>query len=161
MLVMKTIINKFGLIAAFVLVGSFAACAQKSSGKLPAVIKNKANYNKLNAASAQVMLHEGTETPGSGSLLHNKEKGTYLCKQCNQPLFRSEAKFESHTGWPSFDDEIKGGVKYNKDADGQREEEVCANCGAHIGHVFYGEHFTAKNTRNCINSVALNFVADK
>lgn len=161
MLGMKTIINKLGLFAAFLLIGGLAACAQKPTGKLPAVIKNKAHYNKLNAASAQVMLHQGTETAGTGSLLHNKQKGTYICKQCNEPLFTSEAKFDSHTGWPSFDDEIKGGVRYKKDADGQREEEVCANCGAHIGHVFYGEHFTKKNTRNCINSVALNFIPAK
>ncbi|MET4081429.1 peptide-methionine (R)-S-oxide reductase [Pedobacter sp. UYP30] len=158
---MKAILKRLIVFGGVLVIGTFSACAQNPTGKLPAVIKNKAHYNKLNAASTQSMLHEGTEAPGSGNLLHNKKKGTYICKQCNEPLFRSETKFESHTGWPSFDDVIKGGVIYKTDADGQRKEDVCANCGAHLGHVFYGEHFTKKNTRNCINSVALNFVADK
>ncbi len=115
-------------------------------------------YNTLTAEEKYVILQKGTERPFTGDLLENKAKGTYTCKQCNAPLYRSEDKFESECGWPSFDDEIAGAVKHIPDADGVRTEIVCAKCGGHLGHVFVGEHFTDKNTRHCVNSVSMNFV---
>ncbi len=118
------------------------------------------HYNKLTAEEKYVILQKGTERPFTGDLLENTAKGTYTCKQCNAPLYRSEDKFESECGWPSFDDEIAGAVTHIPDADGVRTEIVCTKCGGHLGHVFIGEHFTDKNTRHCVNSVSMNFVPD-
>jgi len=104
-----------------------------------------------------VIVDKATERPYSGSLLENRDSGIYTCKLCNVPLYRSGDKFESHCGWPSFDDEIDGAVLRVPDADGSRVEIVCANCNGHLGHVFEGESMTEKNTRHCVNSVSLNF----
>lgn len=116
---------------------------------------------KLTPEEERVIIHKGTEYPFTGKFVNHKEKGTYICKQCESPLYRSEDKFDSHCGWPSFDDEIDGAVKRIPDIDGIRIEIVCAKCGAHLGHVFEGEKFTPKNTRHCVNSISLEFIPDK
>ena len=112
----------------------------------------------LNQEEQSVILHKGTERPFTGKFVDHHEEGIYTCRQCGTALFPSSAKFDSRSGWPSFDEAIEGAVREVPDADGHRMEIVCANCGGHLGHVFHGERMTAKDTRHCVNSISLDFV---
>ncbi|ASK79412.1 peptide-methionine (R)-S-oxide reductase [Paraphotobacterium marinum] len=118
-------------------------------------------FNKLNEEEKKIIVDKGTEYPFTGKYNNHFEKGVYVCKACETPLYRSEHKFQSSCGWPSFDDEIEGAVKRELDADGRRVEITCSNCGAHLGHVFEGEFLTEKNIRHCVNSVSLKFIEGK
>ncbi len=115
-------------------------------------------YNLLTDEEKRVILDKGTERPFTGKFLDTKREGMYTCRQCNAELFPSDAKFDSGSGWPSFDATIDGAVREVPDVDGRRVEIVCARCGGHLGHVFRGEGMTPLSTRHCVNSLSLDFV---
>ena len=146
---MKTVGPGLTLLVMTILMGN-AATAGESPVK----------YNSLDYEETRVLLQKGTEAPFSGEYETNWSKGTYLCKRCNSPLYKSGTKFNARCGWPSFDDNIEAAVKRTVDADGSRTEITCANCGGHLGHVFLNEGFTARNTRHCVNSISMVFVAE-
>ena len=122
--------------------------------------ENKMEYSmpKLNPEEARIILDKGTEAPYSGEYNDEKREGSYICRQCGELLYTSGAKFDSRSGWPSFDDEFGNNVKRIADADGTRTEIVCARCGGHLGHVFEGEGLTQKDTRHCVNSLSIKFI---
>ncbi len=137
--------------------------SETSPSEQYAVVKTDAEWRKeLSDMEYYILRKAGTENPGSSDLLQNKEKGTYVCAGCGHPLFKSEHKFNSGTGWPSFDREIEGNVAYSVDYDigYKRTEEHCARCGGHLGHVFEDGPRETTGLRHCINGAALDFIPE-
>ena len=143
--------------------GMTSCTAQNDTTKVEAPAKKPAGgYNILTPQQQYVIINKGTDRAFTGDYYDKTDKGLYICRQCNAPLYESTDKFESHCGWPSFDQEIKGSVIRVPDADGQRVEIICSNCKGHLGHVFVGEGFTDKDTRHCVNTSSIQFIpADK
>lgn len=120
---------------------------------------DRVHLNPLTPEETRVIVHKGTEAPFTGEYDNTFEAGTYICRRCNAELYRSADKFDAGCGWPAFEDAIPGAVKELPDADGRRVEIQCTNCGGHLGHVFRGERLTKTNTRHCVNSLSMRFVA--
>ena len=125
-------------------------------------VKTMDFFNNLTHNEREIIVNKGTEEPGSGIYINNFRNGIYICKACNNPLFKSESKFKTNCGWPSFDDEIKGSISRQTDYSLgiKRIEICCSNCKGHLGHVFEGENLTKKNVRHCVNSLSIRFIKE-
>jgi peptide-methionine (R)-S-oxide reductase len=151
------------LIVLILLTFTLKGCSQQQNSTAMDSTKSETmpdstHWRKLTPEEAYVIVNKGTEYPGTGKYLNNTVKGIYTCRRCGAPLFTSKDKFQSECGWPSFDDAIPGAILKIPDPDGERTEIECARCHAHLGHVFNGEHLTAKDTRYCVNSVSMDFI---
>lgn len=116
-------------------------------------------FNLLTNEEKRILEEKGIEAPFTGEYDNFFSEGTFICRQCNASLFSSKSKFDAHCGWPAFDENYPDAVKRLADAQGLRIEVQCANCGGHLGHVFEGEKLTEKNTRHCVNSLSIRFIA--
>jgi peptide methionine sulfoxide reductase msrA/msrB len=164
---MRNIKNYTVLLSSCFLLLNFMSCAQEQKLSTTTnesitneqVMTDSSTWNALNEEETRVIVHKGTEYAFKGEFVNDHGEGIYSCRRCNSPLFKSSAKFDSGSGWPAFDDMIENSVEEILDTDGHRTEIVCNNCKGHLGHVFMGEGFTAKNTRHCVNSISLNFTS--
>ncbi|MGV6829883.1 MAG: peptide-methionine (R)-S-oxide reductase MsrB [Flavobacteriales bacterium] len=134
---------------------------EASAKKIYPINKTEAQWKKeLTPQQFHVLRQAGTERPFTSKYNKNYEEGIYVCAACKTPLFNSHYKFDSGTGWPSFDRAIKDNVAYDVDYNlgYQRTEEHCATCGGHLGHVFNDGPQETTGKRHCINGVALEFI---
>ena len=115
-------------------------------------------YNKLTPEEERIIVHKATEPPFSVEYDNFYEEGMYVCRKCHQPLFSSKSKFDVGCGWPAFYDSFPNALRRISDPDWERTEIECIKCGAHLVHEFVGENLTAKNTRECVNSLSIRFI---
>ncbi|MFB9055610.1 peptide-methionine (R)-S-oxide reductase MsrB [Mariniflexile ostreae] len=158
---MKTFLYLF--IPMFFLSCNSSAQKKPIKSEVFTITKTEAEWKtQLTNQEFKVLRTSGTEPAFSSPLNENKGRGTYVCKACETPLFKSEHKYDSGSGWPSFDREIKGHVAFSTDRDlgYQRIEEHCATCGGHLGHVFNDGPKNTTGKRHCVNGVALKFVPE-
>lgn len=158
----------YSLILLILLTAGFTGCAQSN----PPTSKKTNEMNemtdkdwkeKLSTEEYYILREKGTERPFTGKYNDFFEKGYYVCAACGNKLFTSDTKFDSHCGWPSFDEAIEGSVVYHKDTSHGmiRTEVTCAQCGGHLGHVFEDGPEETTGNRYCMNSVSLRFVPEK
>lgn len=136
----------------------------KPGGGAPAMNLTEDEWRvRLSPEEFRVLRLAGTEPAWTGEYVNTKTPGMYRCRACGAALFDSATKFDSHCGWPSFDEAIPGTIKYVEDrSHGMVRTEVrCANCDSHLGHRFDGEGFTEKNARYCINSISVKLDEDE
>ena len=155
-------------IAFFILSLLFISCNTNAQSKkekeIFPITKTEAQWKEtLSSKEYYVLREKGTERAFSSDLNKISDKGTYVCAACSTPLFKSEYKYDSGSGWPSFDREIEGNVAFSTDKDlgYTRTEEHCATCGGHLGHVFNDGPSKTTGERHCINGVALKFIPIK
>lgn len=132
---------------------------KKPTSAKATVVKTEEEWKKeLTPEQYAVLRERGTEAPFKGKYVHEDKKGTYVCMACGNPLFSSDTKFDSKSGWPSFDDALPGAVEFKEDTSHgmSRVEVVCAQCGSHLGHVFPDGPEDSTGQRYCINSVCLD-----
>jgi len=145
----------------------FSCKGQESAKKEPipyTVVKTETEWKaELTDMQFYVLRQAGTERPFTSEYYDNHEKGTYVCAGCKTPLYKSIYKFDSGTGWPSFDREIKGNVRTDVDykLGYGRRELLCNVCGGHLGHVFNDGPKETTGQRHCINGVSLQFIPEK
>ncbi|MDL5049687.1 peptide-methionine (R)-S-oxide reductase MsrB [Oscillatoria amoena NRMC-F 0135] len=135
---------------------------KQSDSTAQTIVKTEQEWKEqLTAEQYYILREKGTERAFTGKYLLNKDEGVYKCAACGNPLFKSDQKFDSHCGWPSFDDQIEGAVKTERDTSHGmvRTEIMCARCGGHLGHVF-DDGPTNTGLRYCVNSVSIDFEKD-
>ncbi|REE82335.1 peptide-methionine (R)-S-oxide reductase [Lutibacter oceani] len=155
--------NRFYIILIASLLISTTSCSQqkKNEKMTKKVIKTEEEWKQILTPQEYFVLREkGTDRPSEGGLTSHFEKGTYHCAACDTQLFESNSKFESHCGWPSFDDAIKGTVEFvlDKSHGMIRTEIICAACGGHLGHVFNDGPKETTGQRYCVNTTSIKFV---
>jgi len=156
---------KYSIVLILLLIHFISYSQEKTIKKMPKkIIKTEQEWKQeLSPQQYFVLREKGTDRPSEGGLTSHFEKGTYHCSACNSQLFESNSKFESHCGWPSFDDSIKGTVLFVSDkTHGMiRTEIICASCNGHLGHIFDDGPKETTGQRYCVNTTSIKFIKEE
>ncbi len=156
--------KKIHLIIMVLILINITLIAQEKSKMDKKNTKTDAEWKQiLSSEQYHILREKGTDRPGDYGYTNHFEKGTYFCAACDAQLFKSDSKFDSHCGWPSFDDAIKGAVDYKKDiSHGMiRTEITCTNCDGHLGHIFDDGPKETTGKRYCVNTTSIRFEKSK